>query len=1340
MNSVHVDTFPTSFAQQRMWLLDRVLPAHGVYNAGDVIRIRGALDTGALERALDALVRRHESLRTFFPAVDGLPVQAIAAALPVRLQAERVSGQEDAWQRAYAEAQAGFDLERGPLWRTRLYSLGPEEHWFQWTLHHIITDGWSTGVFVRDMSQLYTAFAAGAVPTLPELPVQYADYAVWQRQWLQGDVLSRQIEYWRQALANLPVLDLPADRRRPLVSSYRGERIRFELPQSLTGQLKGFSRRENVTLFMTLLATFHVLLARYGGQGDVAVGVAVAGRARPELEGLIGFFVNTLVMRGDLSGAPSFREYLVRVRERVLDALAHQDVPFEKLVEELAPKRDLARNPLFQASFSMRNTPDAEWALPGLDVERIEGARSESAKFDVALSIYERAGALQCSFEYASDLFDAATAQRMVGSFRTLLEAVTETPHCSVARLPLMTAAERGRVLAQGVGPAIAAPAHCVHDLVAAQAARTPDGPAVVHGERQLTYAQLVGQAGQLAHHLRALGVGTDALVGLCLPRSLELVVAMLAILQAGGGYVPLDPEYPAARLQLMLEDADARVLVTRSDLLSNVPDFRAEVVCLDRDAKLLSGYPHSPPAPNTTPSNLAYAIYTSGSTGRPKGVLVEHRNVAALAYKSNYVEIGPGDVVGHASNVAFDAATFEIWGALTNGACIAVLEQEQVLTAPAIADAIARHRVTCMWLTTSLFNEIARSDPNAFGALRCLLAGGEAQDPKRVQEVLGARTPPGRLVNGYGPTETTTFATFHPMTRDDVDTIPIGRPLAGAELLVLDSANQVVPPLVVGELHIGGSGVARGYLNRPEETRQRFVPHPERPKEVVFRSGDLVRWNGQGNLEYLGRNDTQVKIRGFRIEPSEVAAVVASHPAVSACHVIVRGHESGYAVLVAYYVPNRGHEVATPAELARHAASRLPAYMVPASWVELDAFPLTANGKLDESALPEPSRAVERAAYTAPRDDTERALCRIWAEVLGVDQVGIDDDFFEIGGHSLLAARVFSRIDTTLRCALPLGTLFQCPTIRGLAPRILAASGVERMPSLVAVTRRSAEGPPIYLVPGGYGNIVGFADLARALGSTRSVYALQSPGLENIDYLSGTIEDIARQYVAEIRRVQPKGPYAFGGACFGATVAYEIARQVMQDGETVACLALLDPTSYEGIEADRKAASVPRPVRHAAALGRFARDRLKLYRGELQTLEPRERFAYVAGKLRVAAHRLAKPGAPDVRREINEREVYRAHVAALERYRRAPLDGDLRLLVIIETTRTRDHREQSDADWTRSWKGEVAHHVVAGTDSGDMISGSNATEVGVLLGRHLRDAFAAAKSQVRVSRSRQDS
>ncbi|HEX8354760.1 MAG TPA: condensation domain-containing protein, partial [Pyrinomonadaceae bacterium] len=766
--------FPLSFAQQRLWFIDRLAHDSHFYNIPEALRLSGSLDVNALERGFNEVVRRHEALRTSFTTDGGRPVQVVNDHAPLRLEVTDLSGlpeasrEPEAVRLAVEEARRTFDLARAPLTRARLLRLGEREHILLITTHHIVSDGWSVGVFLRDLSALYAACLRGEPSPLAGLPIQYADFAVWQREWLQGEVLEEQLRYWRQQLGGeLPVLALPTDRPRPPALSYEGADRHFELPEELTERLKTFSRREGVTLFMTLLAAFNALLHRYTGQEDVVIGAPIAGRTRREVEGLVGFFVNTLALRTDLSGRPTFRELLGRVRAATLGAYAHQELPFERLVEELQPERDLSRNPLFQVMFSLQNAPLEEFALPGLRVAPVE-IGNDATRFDLEFHLWEGGGALSGSLIYSTELFDAATVEQLLGHFRNLLEGVVADPDTRLPDLPLLTEAERRQVLAgwndtRGVYPRDA----CVHELFEAQAARTPGAVAVVSGDERVTYAELNAGANRLARRLRALGVSADTRVGVMMERSPEMVVAFLAVLKAGGCYVPLDPAYPKPRLRFMLEDAGVRVLLTARKQLGALPDAMPEsgarVVCLDGDREEIDRESAENPSREATAESLAYVIYTSGSTGRPKGVAVGHRAVNRLVRGTNYVELSAADCVAQASTATFDAATFEIWGALLNGARLDIVPRDTALSPSALAAHISGRGVTVLFLTTALFNQIAAARPEAFAPLRCLLFGGEAADPKWVREAL-SKGGPRHLLHVYGPTENTTFSTWHPV------------------------------------------------------------------------------------------------------------------------------------------------------------------------------------------------------------------------------------------------------------------------------------------------------------------------------------------------------------------------------------------------------------------------------------------------------------------------------------------------------------------------------------------------------------------------------------------------
>jgi amino acid adenylation domain-containing protein len=941
--------------------------------------------------------------------------------------------EQRAEQLAIEEARTPFDLTTAPMIRTSLLHLDADDYTLLLTMHHIASDGWSMGVLVAEFAACYAALTQGEQPDLPTLPIQYVDYAAWQREWLQGDVLKQQLTFWSEQLDGCPpLLELPTDRPRPAIQSDHGATKDFMLPGELSTQITALSQREGATLFMTLLAAFQVLLARYSGQDDIVVGTPIANRTQHELEGLIGFFVNTLALRTDLSDAADFLEVLRQVRQTALDAYAHQDLPFELLVETLQPERNLSHTPLFQVMFVLNNEALNVQSVPGLQID-ILNIESQTARFDMTLSMQEGPDGLSGTLEYNTDLFDAATIERFIGHFQQVLTSIVDDPEQPLETLPLLTDAEYTMLIddwnaTESPFPAAA----CFHELVEAWATQQPDAPALIFEEQTLSYQQLDQRANQLAHHLQQLNVQPDTLVGIAAHRSCELVVAMLGVLKAGGAFLPLDPTYPSERLAFMLSDAQAPVLITQAELLADLTDHAAQVVCIDRDWPTIAQQPTSQPASAASADTLAYCIYTSGSTGQPKGTLLAHRGLCNLAtFQREHFALAAGKRVLQFSALSFDAAVWETAMALGSGATLVLAPAERLAAGAGVLNVLQQQRITHVTLPPSL---LAVLDPEPLPDLERIVVAGEACPVEVVQ-----RWAPGRhFYNAYGPTETTVCASIYTCDPATPISPPIGRPLPNMQLYVLDTQQQPVPVGVSGELYIGGVGVARGYHNRPDLTAERFVPDPfsNEPRARLYRTGDRVRYRADGNLEFLGRLDQQVKLRGFRIELGEIASVLRQHPAIQDSTVLLREKQPGNPRLVAYLITP---EAPTREELRTFLRQTLPEYMVPAAFVALAEWPLTPSGKVDRAALPDPEQEQIGPAheYVAPRTATEEALARISAELLHIERVGIFDNFFEVGGHSLLATQFISRVRETLNVELPLRSIFEHPTVAELAEAI---------------------------------------------------------------------------------------------------------------------------------------------------------------------------------------------------------------------------------------------------------------------------------------------------------------
>jgi amino acid adenylation domain-containing protein len=1066
-DQAEVFVFPASFAQQRLWFLDQYAPENPFYNVVTALRLTGSLNITALEQTFNEIAQRHETLRTTFAAVSGQPVQIISTACKINIKILELQHlppeqrQTEAKKITAAESLRPFNLSTGPLMRVTILCLTDSEHILLLNMHHIAADDWSIGVLIREIQAIYTALINRQTSPLPELSLQYADFAEWQREWLQGEVLETQLAYWRQQLRGISVLNLPVDRAAPARQNYRGKTQYLAIPKKLQDSLVALSQRAGATLFMTLLAAFQTLLYRYTGQADIVVGSPIANRNRSEIESLIGFFVNTLVLRTDCSGNPTFRDFLGRVREVTLGAYAHQDLPFEKLVEELHPERSLNRNPLFQVVFGLQNAPVDELELPELKLSSFH-LETQTTRFDFELHLWEAADKFRSRYGeewedseglrgvavYNPDLFDEITIARLLKHFKMLLESIVANPEQRIANLPFLSEDEMNQLLREWNDTRTDYPQNkCIHQLFEERALQHAEAVAASFDSQQLSYKELNSKANQLARYLQKQGVGAEVLVGLCAERSIDLIVGMLAVLKAGGAYLPLDPSYPRDRLNLMLEDAGVKVLLIQDKLSENFQDFSNSVIKCDRDWEQIARESTENLTNTVTADNLAYIIYTSGSTGKPKGVAVTHKAVNRLVINTNYIKIEPTDKIAQASNASFDAATFEIWGALLNGAQLYGINTNITLSPHDLALELRQQKISILFLTTALFQQIARALPEAFNSLRCLLFGGEIADIRCVKKVL-KQLQTTKLIHVYGPTENTTFSAYY-QVRDVPETatsVPIGRPIANTQIYLLDEELQPVAIGILGQLYLGGDGLARGYLNRPDLTAAAFIPNhfSKKPDSYLYKTGDLCRYRVDGNIEFLGRADNQVKIRGYRIELGEIEASLCQHPQVSEAAVIVREDIPNDKHLAAYVIPegiNKKSETQNlkSSDLRQFLKQKLPAYMIPATYAVLDSMPLTPNGKVDRRLLPQIDTEGEDLTVNCvePRNDIEEVLAKIWAKVLGKQQVSIYDNFFELGGHSLLATQLISRIRDALQVELPVSNLFEAPTVASLAKYI---------------------------------------------------------------------------------------------------------------------------------------------------------------------------------------------------------------------------------------------------------------------------------------------------------------
>ncbi len=1153
---------PLSFGEERLLFLDRHGSGHYTYHEPVALRLRGPLDIEIFKRSLNAMAQRHEVLRTGFQVDASGPVRVIAPQINLSIEIsdpDNLHGsdqQRSLMDQVNAWVRQRIDLGRPPLMRVKVWRLNETDHVLVMLFHHIVCDEWSIRQMYQELNALYQAGGDPDQAHLDALDVQMADVAVWQHRTWSSGAWNDQMAYWREKMANAPTtLQLPTDRPRPPVQTYVGATHAIQVDAQTTETLRSLGRQQDATLFMTLLAAFKSLLFRYTQQTDLVLGSPIARRDRTEIRHTIGFFLNTLPFRTDLSGDPTFRQLLDRVRQTALDTYAHADVPFEKLVSGLCTDRQASSSPLFQVAFVLINQDDqGVFAPPGVDAQPI-AVSTGTAKFDLMMSFHEVDRRLSGEFEYNTDLFDSTTIQRMAGHMVTLLEGIASCPDRPLSQLPLFTDRQKHQLIVRWNNTAADYPnQRCIHHAFEQQVSITPDAVAVYSEPETLTYRQLNDRANQLAHHLRALGVQPESVVGICLERSAAMAIGLLGILKAGGAYLPLDPGYPPDRLAFMLDDAHAAFILTHRPLLAKLPKpTNARVLCMDAEQSSISNRSQANPAHGVTSKNLAYLIYTSGSTGRPKAVAVEHRNTVALlswAHKVFTKEELAGVLAS--TSINFDLSVFEFFVPLTAGGTVVLAEN--LLQLPRLA---TLQRVTLVNTVPSLMSHLldANGLPNS---VRTVNLAGEPLALSLVQRIYQQRGVE-RVYDLYGPSEDTTYSTY--ALRNPAGPSTIGRPIDNTRVYILDDHLQPLPVGVPGQLYIGGDGLARGYLNRPKLTAEKFIPDPfsDEPSARLYRTGDQCRYLPDGNIEYVGRLDDQVKIRGFRIELGEIESVLSGHPTVRQAAVVVREDSRGDGQLIAYVVPT----VQPPPQTSvwrDHVFESLPRHMVPSSFVVLQELPLTPNGKIDRRSLPAPEeeRLDQKASFVPARNSLERRLTAIWKEVLGLHRIGVEDNFFELGGHSLVALRVFSQIEKQFGRSLPLSSLFTAPTISRLAALLDNAVTVGTCQPVVPL-QPDGTGPRLFAVPGIGGHPFSFMPLTQKLGSDHRFYALQLPGLDGRQSPLNRVEQMADYFIPHIRGQQPDGPYHLIGYSFGGLIAYEIARRLTEQGQTVGLLILLD-------------------------------------------------------------------------------------------------------------------------------------------------------------------------------------
>ncbi|TAE74611.1 MAG: non-ribosomal peptide synthetase [Verrucomicrobia bacterium] len=1157
--------FPASVAQQDFWYLSQLDPRATAANVAIRCQFTGPLEPERLKATLTHIIERHEILRTRFEEEGGELLQIVAASLEVPLPIVDLSQLPDthrdneARRLGQLEAIKPFALDRAPLIRTELLRLGHDSHILHLTIHHTLFDGASIPILLDELATIYPALAANREIPLPALPIQYGDFSVWQKDHIGSPSTQRQIEYWKSRLDGMTELDLPTDHPRPTTKSWRGDFISAPLPQERIARLQEIALSHGATLFHLLLAAFNILLHRYTGATDIAIGSPFAGRCRAETNPLIGVFINSLILRNDLSGDPTFTSLLRRVRDTVLEAVEHQDLPFGSLVRELRPDRDPGRNPLFQINFTHQiSTPPRHFA--GIQAKLLPPL-SPGAIFDLNFFTTEHADGWSVCCDYSSDLFESATAQRMLGHFQQLLEEVAADPERPISALQILNREEHECLSHHWAGSHSDYPRDAtIGELFEKIANATPDRIALVFGDQQLDYRQLHADATAIAHQLITTGLAPGELVGLCTRPSFETITGLLGIILAGAACVPLDPDYPAERFALLLEESGIRITLATPPHEQAFEKWRGKLIPipqagLAKDLTLL-------PAAKHGPSDPAYLLFTSGSTGKPKGVLIPHRGVIRLVSNNDFIAITPDETFLFSAPLTFDPSILEIWGPLLHGGRLVIPDRGKNLEA--IAHAVRHHGVTTLWLTAGLFQVMIEEHAASLTGLRQLIAGGDVLSVPHVRRALEL-LPTTRLINGYGPTENTTFTTCHSIVASDAEgtSIPIGRPIANTTVVILDDSGRLLPVGIPGELHTGGDGLALGYHGDAALTAEKFIQHPNFGR--LYKTGDLCRRLADGRIEFIGRRDHQVKVRGFRIELGEIEAVLASHPEVRQSKVAVRGRGAETKRILAWATVDRDSHLDAPT-LDAWLAERLPSFLRPNGVAIVPAFPITPNGKIDAAALPDPAQAASSKAHATapPANDLEQALATLWCELLGIAKVGRDDDFFALGGHSLMALRLFSRLHRDFGHTLPLAALLTHPTIARLAtlltPEHQSTQIAGGNKGLLVTLKQEGDATPLFCVHGGDGGVLFYRRLAELAAYDGPLHAIEARALSDSGPIpKSSVEETAAAYLSEILAIQAHGPFRLAGYSFGGIVAHEMACQLVGRGHQVDFLGLFD-------------------------------------------------------------------------------------------------------------------------------------------------------------------------------------